>query len=381
MVAAGAGLSLNLDTRRAAVEAALAARAGLSGGSPSLAVVFASSHHAERAEALLDAVHEATGPEVVIGCVAEAVVGSGREVEGDPAVSVWLASFPGPVDTFPLEYLPDQEEFAGWPGPGAGRAHLLICDPFTFPTDALLRELDREASGTVFIGGMASGAAGPGDTRLFLNHSVAGSGAVVARLPEGVDVRALVSQGCRPIGPSYTVTKAEGNVIVELAGKPPLEQLHEVLAGADQRDRALVARGLHIGRVIDEYAADPGRGDYLIRAVIGADPQTGAIAVGDVVSVGETVRFHVRDADAADDDLRHMLGTVEDRPSAALLFTCNGRGSRMFSVPDHDAALVWKELGEAPLAGLFCAGEVGPVGGRNFLHGFTASLALFYEQS
>lgn len=155
MVAAGAGLSLNLDTRRAAVEAALAARAGLSGGSPSLAVVFASPHHAERAEALLDAVHEATGPEVVIGCVAEAVVGSGREVEGDPAVSVWLASFPGPVDTFPLEYLPDQEEFAGWPGPGAGRAHLLICDPFTFPTDALLRELDREASGTVFIGGMA----------------------------------------------------------------------------------------------------------------------------------------------------------------------------------------------------------------------------------
>jgi len=233
----------------------------------------------------------------------------------------------------------------------------------------------------VFIGGMASGAAGPGDTRLFLDHSVANSGAVVARLPGGVDVRALVSQGCRPIGPSYTVTKAEGNVIVELAGNPPLERLREVLAGADQRDRALIARGLHIGRVIDEYAADPGRGDYLIRAVIGADPRTGAIAVGDVVSVGETVRFHVRDADAADDELRHMLGTVEDRPSAALLFTCNGRGSRMFSVPDHDAALVWKELGEAPLAGFFCAGEVGPVGGRNFLHGFTASLALFYEQS
>jgi small ligand-binding sensory domain FIST len=381
MVAAGAGLSLNLDTRRAAVEAALAASAGLSGGPPSLAVLFASSHHAEGAEALLDAVHGAAGPEAVIGCVAEAVVGGGREVEGDPAVSVWLASFPKPVDTFRLEYLPDQEAFVGWPGPSAGRAHLLICDPFTFPTDALLRELDREGSGGVFIGGMASGGPGPGETRLFLDHSVRDSGAVVARLPAGVDVRALVSQGCRPIGPSYTVTKAEGNAIVELAGKPPLERLREVHARADQRDRALIAAGLHIGRVIDEYAADPGRGDYLIRAVIGADPRTGAIAVGDVVSVGETVRFHARDADAADEDLRAMLGTVEDRPSAALLFTCNGRGSRMFSVPDHDAALAWKGLGEAPLAGFFCAGEVGPVGGRNFLHGFTASLALFYEQS
>jgi small ligand-binding sensory domain FIST len=279
------------------------------------------------------------------------------------------------------EYLPDQEGFVGWPGHGAGRAHLLLCDPFTFPTDALLRELDRETSGAVFIGGMASGAAAPDDTRLFLDRSTADSGAVVARLPEGVEVRALVSQGCRPIGPSYTVTKAQGDVIVELAGKPPLERLRELHAGADQRDRALLAGGLHLGRVIDEYLADPGRGDYLIRAVIGADPRTGAIAVGDATSVGETVRFHVRDADAADEDLRHMLGTVEDRPSAALLFTCNGRGSRMFSVPDHDAALVWRELAEAPLAGFFCAGEVGPVGGRNFLHGFTASLALFYERS
>src|ERR671918_80285 len=185
MVTAGAGLSLNLDTRRAAVEAALAAHAGLSGVSPSLAVLFASPHHAERAEALLDAVHEAAGPEVVIGCVAEAVVGSGREVEGDPAVSVWLASFPGRVDTFPLEYLPDQEAFAGWPGHGAGRAHLVICDPFTFPTDELLRELDRETSGTVFIGGMGSGGAGPRGTPLFFHHPVAGPRGAGAPLPPG----------------------------------------------------------------------------------------------------------------------------------------------------------------------------------------------------
>jgi small ligand-binding sensory domain FIST len=115
--------------------------------------------------------------------------------------------------------------------------------------------------------------------------------------------------------------------------------------------------------------------------VIGADPRTGAIADSDGVSVGETVRFHVRDADAADEDLHHMLGTVKDRPAGALLFICNGRGSRTFSVPDHDAALVSKELGDVPLAGFFCAGEVGPVGGRNPLHGFTASLALVYQRS
>ena len=144
-------------------------------------------------------------------------------------------------------------------------------------------------------------------------------------------------------------------------------------------DRELLGRGLHVGRVIDEYKAEPGRGDFLVRGVVGVDQQSGAMAVGDEIEVGETIRFHVRDADSADEDLRTLLERETEPAAGALLFTCNGRGSRLFSVPDHDASLVSKMLGGLPLAGFNCAGEIGPVGGKNFLHGFTASIALLVD--
>ena len=219
---------------------------------------------------------------------------------------------------------------------------------------------------------------GPGDTRLFLDDRVVDTGAVGARLP-GIRIRALVSQGCRPIGNVYTVTRAEENVIHELGGRPPLQRLQELVETLRPEDRELVGRGLHVGRVIDEYKAELERGDFLIRAVIGVDPQSGALAVGDGIEVGETIQFHVRDAATADEDLRTLLEREAEPPAGALLFTCNGRGSRLFSVPDHDASLVSKMLGGLPLAGFNCAGEIGPVGGKNFLHGFTASIALFVD--
>lgn len=345
---------------------------------PSLALLFASPHHAEAADKVLDAVHEAVAPEALIGCVGESVIGGSREVEGEPAVSVWLAWLPGPVRPYHVRFLAEGA-FEGFPDDEAGEAHLMLADPFTFPPEPLLRDLDERRPGTVVVGGMASGGIRPGTTRLFLDREVLHEGAVGVRLPEGVRLRTLVSQGCRPIGPAFTITRGGGNVIEELAGEPPLERIREVHASADDRSRALMARGLHIGRVIDEHREQFERGDFLIRGVIGADRETGAIAVGDRVAVGETVRFHVRDADSADEDLRHLLGGMADRPAGALLFTCNGRGARLFGEPHHDAALVSKQLGDPPLAGFFCAGELGPVGPKTFLHGFTASLALLYD--
>jgi small ligand-binding sensory domain FIST len=184
-----------------------------------------------------------------------------------------------------------------------------------------------------------------------------------------------VSQGCRPIGRPYVVTKAEQNLIEELAGKPAMERLQELAAAATEDERELLRQGLHVGLVVDEHKADFARGDFLVRNLLGADEQTGALAVGEQVGVGQTVQFHVRDAAAADEDLRELLADAD--ADAALLFTCNGRGRHLFGVADHDAGLVEKLLGPIPLAGAFCAGEIGPVGGRNFLHGFTASLALF----
>jgi small ligand-binding sensory domain FIST len=223
------------------------------------------------------------------------------------------------------------------------------------------------------MGGMASGGIEPGDTRLFLDDRVVETGAVGARVP-GIRIRALVSQGCRAIGNVYAVTRAEGNVIHELGGRPPLQRLQELVETLPPGDRELVGRGLNVGRVIDEYKAELERGDFLIRGVLGVDPQSGALAVGDKIEVGETIQFHVRDAATADEDLRTLLEREAEPAAGALLFTCNGRGSRLFSVPNHDASLVSEKLGGLPLAGFNCAGEIGPVGGKNFLHGFTASI-------
>ncbi len=373
----GAGLSTDSDPARAAATAAEEARGGLERAEASLALVVASRHHAPFAKVVLDAVRA----EKVIGCVAETVVGGAREVEEDPAVAVWLASLPEPVETFHMEFVRTSGGgvFGGYRFEDAGPGpYLLIGDPFSFPADLLLEHLNQRLPGTVVMGGMASGGRGPGDTRLFLDARVVDGGAVGVRLP-GIRIRSLVSQGCRPVGHAYTVTRAEGNVVHELGGRPPLERLQELVQRLSPQDQELVGQGLQVGRVIDEYKVEPGRGDFLIRGVMGIDPQSGALAVGDQIEVGETIQFHVRDAATADEDLRSLLAREAEPAAGALLFTCNGRGSRLFSVPNHDASLVSEKLGGLPLSGFNCAGEIGPVGGKNFLHGFTASIALFAD--
>jgi small ligand-binding sensory domain FIST len=377
----GAALSTDPDPAKAGAAASAEAMSRLGGAGVSLALVVASRHHSPFADVVSEAVRLQAMPERVIGCVAETVVGGGREVESGPAVAVWLASLPQPAESFHMEFVRTSEGgvFGGYRFEEAGPAsYLLIGDPFSFPTDLLLAHLNERVPGTVVVGGMASGGMGPGETRLFLDERVVDTGAVGARLP-GVRIRPLVSQGCRPIGNAYTVTRAEGNIIQELGGRPPLQRLQELVGTLPPEDRQLISRGLQVGRVIDEYKAETERGDFLIRGVMGMDPQSGALAVGDEIQVGETIQFHVRDAATADEDLRTLLDREAEPAAGALLFTCNGRGSRLFSVPDHDAALISEKLGGLPLAGFNCAGEIGPVGGKNFLHGFTASIALFVD--
>ncbi len=351
---------------------------------PSFGVLFASPDFLGSAETLVAAVARQTGPIPLIGCVADAVVGGPREVEAGPAVSLWLAAELGPVETFAMEFVrtPSGGAIAGYRfEPDRPGLHLMLCDPFTFPADDLLAHLNEHVPGTVIMGGMASGGLEHRQSRLFLDGRAVSVGAVGAYLPEA-EVHPLVSQGCRPIGDPYTITSADGNLILELGGRPPLTRLRELASALPVRDRELLADGLHAGLVLDEYQAERHQGDFLIRAVIGADEESGAIAVGDEVDVGQTLQFQVRDADSADEDLRRALerevATLAGRPAAgALLFTCNGRGTRLFPEPDHDAGLLTAMLGQIPVAGLSCAGELGPVGGRNYLHGFTASIALF----
>ena len=385
MKAAGA-LVLNADPRESASRGVREARAALGGLSPSFAVLFASAHFFGSAEVLLAAVAEETGPLPLIGCVSEGVAGGAREVESGPAVSLWLAAGLGPVETFAMEFArtSDGGAFGGFRfGADPAGTHLMICDPYTFPADRLLAHLNEHVPGTEIMGGMASGGLRQQQSRLFLDGRVLRHGAVGAHLPEA-EVHPLVAQGCRPVGDPFTTTRTDGNLIFELGGRPPLTRLRELAATLPVRERELLAKGTHVGIVMDEYQAEPRQGDFLIRGLIGADPESGAIAVGAEVQVGQTVQFHVRDAQSADQDLRRTLDRARAalggrRAAGALLFTCNGRGSGMFDEPDHDAGLIAEMLGEIPLAGFFCAGELGPVGGQNFLHTFTASIALFPE--
>jgi len=193
----------------------------------------------------------------------------------------------------------------------------------------------------------------------------------------------VVSQGCRPIGRHMVVTRGRDNVILELSGKSPLKQLQDIWEEVAPPDRELMRRGLHVGRVINEYQGEFQRGDFLIRNVIGLDSTTGALAITERVRVGQTLQFQVRDAGSADEDLHALLqldlSAHERRPAGALVFTCNGRGTHLFPQPDHDATVIRAEAGAVPLAGFFAQGELGPVGGQNFIHGFTASVVLFEE--
>jgi small ligand-binding sensory domain FIST len=377
-VVTGVGLSQNPDSLDAGLEAAGVARAGLGNGHADLAVVFASGGHLVAPEALLAGVNGSLAPSALLGCGAGGVLAAGRELEGGSAVAVWAASFGGGGATpFHLEF---DDRLEGMPELTDARAVIMLSDPYSFPTDAALAELSERAPAVPVLGGISSAITDGGGT-LFLGEEVFERGAVGVTL-DGIEVLPCVSQGAAPFGPELTITAGEENLIHELAGRPALETVERVIGGLPPRERAQAAAGLLIGIVIDGGKPDYEQGDFLVRGVLGADPDTGVVAVGAPVHIGQVVRLHARNAGSADQDLRRALQlrveALAGRPPAgALVFSCNGRGRAMFGPCDHDAALVDDQLGGAPAAGFFAAGEIGPVGGRSFLHGFTATVAVF----
>jgi small ligand-binding sensory domain FIST len=194
-----------------------------------------------------------------------------------------------------------------------------------------------------------------------------------------IDVQTVVSQGCRPVGRPVLVTKARDNVIDQLGGRPAMQVLREIVDAMSATDQKLLRNGLFIGQAISEYRESFGRGDFLVRNVIGVEDASGSIEMADYIRPGRTVQFHLRDAETADEDLSMMLDAQRTEPTAAagaLLFSCNGRGTRMFDEPGHDVGAARKAMPTTPVGGFFAAGELGPVGGRNFIHGHTASFAL-----
>jgi small ligand-binding sensory domain FIST len=382
-----AALSTNEDTATALDEVCGVAREHL-GAAADLAMIFVSPHHRDQMELIARRACDTAGTTNLLGCTGESIVGGEREVEGQPAVALWLARSPGAVIVpfhLDIERTPDGVSFTGWPANvsesqhSADSALLMLADPFSFPADVLIERLNEDSPGLRLIGGMASGGWGPEQNRLILGQKVLTTGAVAALVSGSVRVRSVVSQGCRPVGRPFVITKSDRNVILELAGQPAMTRLQEVYETLNDDEKALVRRGLHVGQAMSEYQDKFGRGDFLVRNVIGADPNSGAIALGDYVRTGQTVQFHIRDAQSADEDLRELLRDAKGDTGSrgALLFTCNGRGTRLFPEPDHDARVVQETTGGIPLAGFFAQGEMGPVGKKNFLHGFTASIALF----
>jgi small ligand-binding sensory domain FIST len=360
---------------------------------PDLALIFFSPHHAAAADALAATACEALGTTALLGCSGESIAGTGQEIEEEPALSLWLARFPGAQVTpmhLKFERTPEGGALEGWPDElsgewPAGSFLIALGEPFSFPADFLLERMNEDRPNAPVIGGMASGASQPGENRLLLGPKTHAEGAVAVHLSGPVRLKTVVSQGCRPIGKPFVVTKAERNVIYELGGKPALVQLRAIFDTLPTSEQRLVQNALHVGRVVSEYQEHFEQGDFLVRNVVGIDAATGAIAIGDYLRPGQTVQFHVRDQAAADAELTQLLTAAKDQcsvpPAGALLFTCNGRGTRMFSQPHHDAQAIARAFGAIPLAGFFAQGELGPIGRQNYIHGFTASIGLFLPEA
>jgi small ligand-binding sensory domain FIST len=373
------GLSDSFDAVEAFSDATAQAARRL-GADCDLCLVFAGSPHLGYGKWILSVVHEQLEPRRLIGCGAGGVLADGQEIEQGPGAVVWALSAPeASIETHHLTARPADQGTAleGVPA-DPGEAMVLIADPYSFPTERLLEELNEAHPGLPVLGGLASAAMG-GSATLFRDGDINPEGAVACTL-SGLPLLPCVSQGAAPLGPEMRITACEGNLIAELAGKPAVRRIGEVIGSLSAEQQELSRAGVMLGIVIDENRPEFERGDFLVRPIIGVDEQSGTIAVGETLQVGQTVRLHVRDAASADEDLREALRREAEAlgpasAAGALLFTCNGRGTQMFPDPNHDASAIAEALA-VPTGGFFCAGEIGPIGGRNYLHGFTATIAV-----
>jgi small ligand-binding sensory domain FIST len=388
---AGSGLG-HSPAWQTALEVALDGALGpLAGQVPDLLLLFASDAYAPSFADLLGRAQQRSGTRALAGCSASGVIAGDRELEAVPAVAALALAWGPGTSAHLVRIEPDDLLAEGDDGPSIdwsarlGQAAaactglIVLADPFTTDVLALVGGLERAAPDVPVVGGLASGAPTLRQTHVFWGTRAEPSGAVVIALAGAVGLRPVVSQGAQPIGAPWTITDARGHVLRTIGNRPAYTVLVETLEQLAPAERQRAARNLLVGLAMNEYRDDFGRGDFLIRNLLGADPSSGALAVGAELHVGQTLQFQIRDAQAADDELRHMLAAAAQQPSgpaAALLFACNGRGAGLFGGPDHDARTTRELLGPVPLAGLFCNGEIGPVGQTTYLHGFTASLAL-----
>lgn len=355
---------------------------------PHLLLVFVSSDYGSALEELSGRITAALQPGLILGCTAGGLIGDGRELEDGTALSMAAAVLPGvDLSAFHIDAnaLPADaaglERALGVPSERAPQ-FILLPDPFTFDTEVLLRRLDEVYPGSGKIGGLASGGRRPGSNFLFLGDQVFRAGAVGVAMTGNVVLDTVVAQGCRPIGDPMFVTRCDRNILVDVDGEKPLDVLRELHERLEPRDQELVSHSLFLGIVMDPRRQEYHQGDFLIRNLAGVDPESGVMAVGALLEESSVVQFHLRDARTSAEDLEAHLQRYRDEPRStppqgALLFSCLGRGKHLYGAEDHDSRVFRELLGEIPLAGFFCNGEIGPVQGQTLLHGYTSAFGLF----
>ena len=387
-------ISEEKDPSLAAESALEAVAKQLGGTSCHAAFLFVSAIYQTDWEPILRKIRQELGNPLLLGCTGGGILGGSLELESTPALSLAAGVLPR-VELHPFTILPEDLGETREPGywieklscsPLKEPVGILLPDPLSCNSITLVTALNKSYPKMPLIGGLASGADSPGGNLLFLNDLVLTEGAVGVLLTGDIQLKTIVSQGCRPIGRPYIVTKAEDNAILELAGLPAMEALQQLFSSLSASEQALARRALFLGVVMNEQKEEFRRGDFLIRNLVGLDPNSGALFVGDRIQAGQTVQFQIRDAETSREDLQHLLGEysklVKAPPPGGLLFSCLGRGRDLYGEPHIDIRSIQSALGGSiPLAGFFCNGEIGPVGGRNFIHGFTSSLGLFLPRN
>ena len=387
------GFSEAGDLAAAVTEAAAAVRAGLGGPTPDLAVVFCSVAFAEEYERFPGLVERELGPRVLVGNTGMGVIGIGREAEERPGVSISAGTLPGVsiapfhLDNARLEALgPSPKRWGDFLKAPASETvnFLLFGHPFTIPVDDLVSSLDQAFPSGRKVGGLASGGQSADSVAVFLGDKTYFEGAVGAALWGDLDFDVIVAQGCRPVGPALKVTRAAGPDIYEVDGEPAYGRLMAVLNSLPESDRLLARRALFVGVAMEGHEKE-GQvqydGGYLVRNLMGASPEAGVVRVGHEFHDGQTIRLQVRDAKTAEQELTRMLAEYRAKvpkldQAAAFMFQCNGRGTNLFGAEGHDARLFREGLGDIPLAGFFCNGEIGPVGEVTYIHGYTSSIGI-----
>ena len=359
-----------------------------------LALLFVHPQLVGETAGWLESVRRGIGARHLVGCTASGIIGDCRECEEEPAVALLVAQLPG-VEVTPFHITQADLEEATGPAywhfqlettPATEPNFLVFLEPYSIHATELVAALATAFPGAPILGGLSSGGREAGDCQLFLDDVVLDNGAVGVALAGNLELRTVVSQGCRPIGQPLTITRADQNIIFELGGRPPLAVLEELLADLPASEQKLAQNTMCLGRVINEYQADFGRGDFVVRNLIGHDPDSGAMAIGDLVRTGQTVQFQVRDGTTAAEDLQGLLEreqqlAVRSPVRGAVLVSCLGRGAGMYGEPDHDINTLHRLLGPVPVAGFFANGEIGPVSQKPFIHGFTSVIGLFAERT